>query len=62
VAGDPQLGGAGREDVSTWFISHDALGDGIVYVRRADDPGAVVSVVQGEIGGRRAAAHEAVAR
>ena len=23
VGGDPQLGGAGKEDVTTWFISHD---------------------------------------
>jgi len=32
VPGDPLLGGAGREDVSTWFISYDEAGDGLVYL------------------------------
>lgn len=62
VPGDPGLGGSGREDVSVWFISADDLGDGIVYLIEADNPGAVHSVVQGEIGGRPAAPHEAMVR
>jgi hypothetical protein len=63
VPGDPQAGGAGREDVSVWFISHDdEYGDGLVYLRRDGDPGEVVHSVVGEIGGRPALAHEAVAR
>jgi hypothetical protein len=62
VPGDPQLGGAGREDVSTWFVSHDDSGDGIVYLIVADNPGSVTRTVFGEIGGRLAAAHEGVMR
>ena len=62
VAGDPNLGGAGREDVDVWFISYDEAGDGICYLRAEDNPGTVVSVVQGEMGNRRAAPHESVAR
>lgn len=58
VPGDPQLGGAGREDVDVWFISHDKTGDGLVYLRGADNPGSVVSVPQGEIGGRQVTGHE----
>lgn len=62
VPGDPQAGGAGRQDVSTWFVSHDEAGDGIVYLIAADEPGSVVSTAVGEIGGRLAAAHEALVR
>lgn len=62
VPGDPQTGGAGREDVATWFISADEAGDGVVYLIAADDPGSVTHSVVGEIGGRVAAAHEAVVR
>ena len=58
VPGDPQLGGAGREDIDVWFVSHDPLGDGIAYLRADNNPGYVVSVVQGEIGGRPATSHE----
>lgn len=62
VPGDPQLGGAGREDAALFFISADEAGDGIVYLIAADNPGTVYSVVQGEIGGRAAAPHEAMVR
>ena len=58
--GDPQISGAGKEDVSTWFVSADEAGDGIVCLIADDDPGSVVRSVWGEIGGRPAAAHEAV--
>jgi hypothetical protein len=62
VGGDPQAGGTAREDVSTWFISADDDGDGIVYLLAEGSPGSVVSTEVGEIGGRPAAAHEGVAR
>ena len=62
VPGDPQAGGAAREDVDVWFISHDPLGDGVVYLRRDGSPGSVVSVVQGELGGGLATSHEGAVR
>jgi len=63
VQGDPQLGGAGREDVSTFFISHDGeLGDGIVYLTPADNPGSVTHTFIGEVGGYEASGHEALVR
>lgn len=62
VRGEPEAGGAGRDDISTWFVSYDEAGDGIVYLIAADNPGAVTHSVVGEIGGRRAAPHEAVVR
>ena len=37
--GNPTLGGAGREDVDVWFVSHDEAGDGIVFLRATDNPG-----------------------
>ena len=62
VPGDPALGGVGRDDASTWFVSYHEAGDGIVYLIEADSPGTVYSVVQGEIGGRAAAPHEGLMR
>jgi hypothetical protein len=53
AAGDPGLGGASKESVDVWFISADKTGDGIVYLRREDNPGAVLSTAQGEFGGWR---------
>lgn len=60
VPGDPQLGGAGREDVSTWFISHDDAGSGICYLQKADTPDSVVSSELGDVGGRRMTAQDAL--
>jgi hypothetical protein len=60
VPGDPQLGGAGREDVSTFFVSVDETGDGVVYLVAADNPGSVVSTTIGVMEGRPALPHEAL--
>lgn len=51
VPGDPQAGGVGRDDISTWFVAGDELGDGIVYLLAADAPGSVVSQEVGTVGG-----------
>ena len=45
------MGGVAKEDVDAWFISHEESGGGIVYLRVDGRPGAVISVVQGEVGG-----------
>lgn len=58
VSGDPQLGGAAREDIDTWFVSADPTGDGIVYLIADGSPGSVVSTTVGEIGGRVAIPNE----
>jgi hypothetical protein len=62
VPGDPQAGGAGRDDVDTWFLSADESGDGIVYLIAAENPGSVTHSVVGDIYGRPAAPHEVMAR
>jgi hypothetical protein len=58
VAGDPEAGGTGRADVAVWFISGDELGDGIVYLQKADAPGSALTEEIGEVGGRRMTAQD----
>jgi predicted short-subunit dehydrogenase-like oxidoreductase (DUF2520 family) len=58
AAGSAQRRGTPALSVTTWFVSADELGDGIVYLQKADDPGSAVLQEIGEVGGRRLTAQE----